>query len=373
MYDVIVVGGGPLGSITSSLIAQNNFKVLLLEKQKHPRWKPCGEGISEGGIQLLRQNKLFEPVRNLLWEITSVSINILQENIVTKKYDKPVAYTLDRGDFDHALFKNAQRKGTKIHENEKVTDIKTINKDEIIVKTTKEKYRSKLIIGADGMNSIVGKKLFRAWRKNEVSPCQVARYKTSDKKTVFNPRAMEYYFIEGGYGWIFPKIKDNKLILNIGIGKINEIKNDLDTIFNNFVELLEHEKKVKLRGKEIDGKILRHPLPTQGPCRGTYSNSCMLVGDAGGFVNPLTGAGLRYGTLSAINAAETAIQFLNNQIDTLAVFEDKWSEAVKHIFNKAMKTREILYNSNPADLIKYMKIKPDLKEELFKTFLAGSS
>ena len=373
MYDVIVVGGGPLGSITSALIARDDHKVLLLEKQKHPRWKPCGEGISEGGMQLLKQNDLFEPIQNLLWGITTVSINILQENIITKKYDNPVAYTLDRGDFDHALFKNTQKRGTETHENEKVTDIKIINKDEIIVKTTKEKYKSKLIIGADGINSIVRKKLFKPWRKNEISPCQVARYKISDKKADFNKRAMEYYFIDGGYGWVFPKIKDDHLILNVGIGTINEIKNDLNTIFKNFIELLEHEKKVKLQGREIDGEILRHPLPTQGPCKGTYSNSCMLVGDAGGFVNPLTGAGLHYGALSAIHAAEIAIQYLNGEIDNLSTYENKWHSDLKHIFDNAMKTRDVLYNSDPIHLFQHIQSNPLVKKKLFSSFLEGTA
>ena len=81
MYDVIIVGGGPAGSIIGSLIARNDFKVLIIEKQTHPRWKPCGEGISMGGIQLLKQFDLHKPVQDILWEITRVSINILDENI----------------------------------------------------------------------------------------------------------------------------------------------------------------------------------------------------------------------------------------------------------------------------------------------------
>ena len=373
IYDMIVIGGGPLGSIAGSLIAREGFKVLIIEKQMHPRWKPCGEGISLRGIQLLKQFGLYGAVRNTLWEITGVSINVINENIATNIYDEPVAYTLNRAGFDHALFKHAQKLGAEIHENEKVIDITTSNKNEISIKTTKNEYKSRIIIGADGIYSVVGKKLFRQWKKDEITPCQVARYEIPKKQQIFHPTTMEYYFIEGGYGWIFPRAQNDHLILNIGIGKIDEKKSRLGMLFNNFIELLEKEKKVRLRGKEIDGKIWSHPIPTRGPSRGTYSDQCLLVGDAGGFVNPITGGGLRYGTISAIHAAETAILFLNNKINTLATYEDKWSGDIKHIFNDALKAREKLYSLDPEHLLSHIKMKPNLKKDLFSAFLTGST
>jgi len=369
---VIIIGGGPLGSIAGSLIAREGFKVSIIEKQKHPRWKPCGEGISMSGIQLLKQFDLYEPIQNILWEITGVSINVINENIATKRYDEPVAYTLNRADFDHALFKHAQKLGTEIHEKEKVVDITTLDENEISIKTTKKEYKSQMIIGADGVYSLVGRKLFRQWKKNEITLCQVARYK-APKKHTFAPSTMEYYFINGGYGWVFPRVQNNHLILNIGIGRMDKIKGNLNVQFSNFIKLLEKQKKVKLSGHEIGGKIWSHPIPIRGPSRGTYSDRCLLVGDAGGFVNPITGGGLRYGAISASYAAETAILFLNNKIDTLAVYENKWSEDIKHIFNDSLKAREKLYSLDPKHLLAYIKTKPNLKKDLFSAFLTGTS
>jgi len=370
---VIIVGGGPMGSIAGSLIARDGFKVLIIEKQRHPRWKPCGEGISIRGIQLLKQFNLYKPIQNILWGIIGVSINILHENVAIKRYDKPVSYTLNRATFDHALFKYAQEMGAETHETEKVIDLTILNKSKISVKTTQKEYKSQIIIGADGMYSLVGRKFFRQWKKDEVAPCQVARYKVSKKHHVFHPATMEYHLIKGGYGWIFPRVENEYMILNIGIGKISEIKGSLNALFDNFIESLENEKKVKLKGKEIDGKVWTHLLPTRGPSRGTYSNRCLLVGDAGGFVNPLTGAGLHYGMLSAIYAAETTIQFLANKTDSIAIYEDKWSEDIKPIFNKTFEVREKLYFISPMQLLKKIQKHPELKEKLFQSFIVGSN
>ena len=69
MYDVIVIGGGPMGSITSLLLARQGHDVLLLEKQQHPRWKPCGEGLSKEGADILESYRLLQPVRHLFSEI----------------------------------------------------------------------------------------------------------------------------------------------------------------------------------------------------------------------------------------------------------------------------------------------------------------
>ena len=372
MYDVIIVGGGPAGSIIGSLIARNDFKVLIIEKQTHPRWKPCGEGISMGGIQLLKQFDLHKPVQDILWEITRVSINILDENIATQKYDKTVAYTLNREKFDHALFKYAQEMGAETHEAEKVTDLVTLNENKISVKTTQQEYNSKIIVGADGIYSLVGRKLFRPWKKHEVVSCQVARYKIPRKQSVFHPSTMEYYFIKGGYGWIFPRVENEYLILNIGIGKIGVIKKDLNALFNSFIDSLENRRMMKLKGKEIDGKIWKHLAPTQGPNRGTCSNCCLLVGDAGGFMNPLTGAGLHYGILSTIYAAETITKFLNNEIESLDIYRDKWQKNIKPIFNRALEVRENLYFISPMQLLKKIQKHPELKEQLFQSFILGS-
>ncbi len=370
MYDVIIVGGGPIGSITGSLIARENHKVLIIEKQKHPRWKPCGEGISQSGIQILKNYDLDKPIQDILWSINNVSINILTENIAKVRYDKPMAYTLDRSVFDYALFKQVQKFGAEIHENEKVINV-TTNKNSISVKTTQKNYKSRLIIGADGIHSIIGRKLFRPWKKKEITPCLVTRYKLPITQHAFHPSTMEYYFIEGGYGWIFPRVLNDELILNIGIGKIGEIKSNLSTLFKKFILTLERGKKVKLN-KKIDDKLWIHPIPTYGLSRKTHKENILLVGDAGGFVNPITGGGLRYGAVSAVYAAETVNLFLNDKIETLAVYENKYSKDIKYVFDEALKTREFLYRVNPSELLELLKEQPQIKEKLFSSFITGT-
>ena len=368
MREVIIVGGGPIGSITGTLLARKNVDVLIIEKQKHPRWKPCGEGLSKEGMEFLKQYDLYSPVKNLFRDINGVSFNILGTNIAFHEYDTPVAYTLDRTEFDHSLISNAQDTGAEVHESETVKNINALKK-EVQVETQQRCYNSKVLIGADGVFSVVGKKLYRKWANNEIGSAEVARYKLNYPPPTVKANAMEYYFFGGGYGWIFPRMEDEYLVLNIGIAADNR---KIRHLFNWFTTTLESIKDIKLKGHEIDGKIWRHQIPVGGPCRGIYTNSTLLVGDAGGFVNPLTGGGLRYGTLSAIYAAETIIKFLNNEIESLQLYEDKWQRDIKPVFDKAFKIRNKVYFMSPMHLLTEMQRHPEMREHLLQSFLGKS-
>jgi geranylgeranyl reductase family protein len=369
MPDVIIVGGGPIGSIAGILLARKGVDVLIIEKQKHPRWKPCGEGISKEGVNILRRYNLFSPVQNLFKDINGISFNIFDNNIVSYERDVPLAYTLDRTKFDHALISYAQDMGAQIHQSERVKNVKNLEK--IQVETRHNTYNSKILIGADGVFSIVGKKLYRKWAHNEIGFAEVARFKLKHLPQTVKVDVMEYYLIRGGYGWIFPRMEDEYLVLNIGIAKRDNKK--IGHLFNWFIATLESIKGMKLKGHEIDGKIWRHSIPEKGPCRGTYTNSTLLIGDAGGFVNPLTGGGLKYGTYSAIYASETIVKFLNNEIESLSLYKDKWQKNIKPVFNKSLKVREKIYFIPPMQLLTEMQKHPKMKEQLFQFFVGKTN
>ena len=365
MHDVIVVGGGPIGSIVGILLAKKGIDVAIIEKQKHPRWKPCGEGLSEEGVEILRRYDLYSPVQHLFKDINGISFNILDTKVAVHEYDVPIAYTLDRTKFDYALISHAQNMGAEVHEFESVKNVTTFEK--VQVETQYNTYNSKVLIGADGVYSIVGKKLFRKWKNNEIGLSEVGRYKLTHIPKTIKTAVMEYYFIEDGIGWIFPRIEEKYLVLNIGL--TTNVNSKIRNVFNQFISFIESIKNIKLKGHEIDGKIWRHLIPGKGPCRGTYSNLTLLVGDAGGFVNPLTGGGLKYGTLSAIYAAETIVAFLNNEIESLELYRNKWQENIKPIFNEALDVREKLYFISPTRLIEKIQKHPEMKEKLFQSFI----
>jgi len=367
MPEVIVVGGGPIGSILSILLARNNINVLLLEKQKHPRWKACGEGLSKEGLDIFKKLNFFSPVRNLFSDINGITLNILDKNVGNFKFDSPVAYTMDRTEFDHALFEHAQDIGAEAYELERVKDIEVSNK--LTVKTQTDSYSSKIVVGADGVFSIVGKKVFRKWSRSECCLSGVARYKFDSIPQNIAPKTMEYFFIEGGYGWIFPRYENKNLFLNIGVG-ISPKKNvNIQTLFNQFISMIELIKKIKLRNREINGKIWRHLIPSKGPCRGLQKKNVLLIGDAGGFVNPVTGGGLRYGTLSAIYAADTINKYLNNEINSLELYQDKYKDNIEPTFNRAIKMSENLYFTSPLELLKNIKNNPEMKQKILNSFI----
>lgn len=364
-YETIIVGGGPIGSILATLLARQGIAVAIIEKQKHPRWKPCGEGLSTEGIELLKTHHLCRPLHHLFSNITDIGFNILEKNIATHVSNTPIAVTFDRAQFDHLLLKHAQDAGVDVYESETVKDIDFKKRTQ--VRTARDNYTANIVIGADGAYSVVGKRIYRPWKENEIGLAEVARYALSATPKTVDSMVMEYYFINGGMGWIFPRKKDGQIILNVGV--VPKENNKIREIFTNFIKLIESAKIIKLMGREIDCKIWRHPIPCQGPCRGTHTPSTLLIGDAGGFVHPLTGGGLKYGTLSAIYATETIKNLLNNESDSLEPYEQKWQSTITPIFDKALDLRKKLYFMTPSQLLEKIKKYPELRDLLIQSFI----
>jgi flavin-dependent dehydrogenase len=109
-YDVIISGAGPSGSLLGYLLSLNNIQTLILEKKFFPRYKICGGGIQHRTRNLLPYD-IGKVIENTIYGIYFSKKN---ENIILKKHDLPIMYTVDRGNFDWFLSREAKKKGCTI-------------------------------------------------------------------------------------------------------------------------------------------------------------------------------------------------------------------------------------------------------------------
>ncbi len=175
-YDVIIIGAGPAGSTSASILAKNNIKTLIIEKEKLPRMKICGGAVSKRAVLILEDIGIKIPKLKTFKECDSVQIGIFDfnhiENLANIKFDYIAAYLTDRDEFDYALVSDALLKGAELRQESMIENIEKKN-NQFIVKGKDFHFESKYLLCADGVNGNSAKLLgFRSnWKRDEVGLC----------------------------------------------------------------------------------------------------------------------------------------------------------------------------------------------------------
>ena len=313
--DVAIVGAGPAGSTAAYVLAKLGLNVIIIDKSSFPREKLCGGLLSSKSVRLLE--KIFdETEESLNKKIINFSSNMFQvmfkEKTLAKYYSKNPTYFVERTVYDNFLLDKAISSGATFIQNETV---KKVDLDSNALFTSKgNKIISKYIVGADGANSIVRKEFENngiickdIWRNSLGITLEISIDK---KKLPIEKNIICLYFgyIKNGYAWIFPNM--DKSIIGIG-GLLKDINNDnINDMFIDFLISLGFDKKT------IDSfikKIRGHPIPFGNYIEKPIYKKTILIGDAAGFVNPITGEGIYYAHKSAEIAANAILKDYINQ------------------------------------------------------------
>jgi len=305
-YDIVIVGAGPTGSTFARIAAINGLSVLLLER-KNRIGVPvrCGEGIIDSALRLF-----YEPRPS--WIATTIDkfCFITPNGTSTTVKMKEKGYVLNREVFDYDLAKFAADEGVTVvtnanvngllFDNNKVAGVKGICNSESF------EIRSKLVIGADGVESRIGRFAGINTRLG-LSNIDSGFQKTISGIDVDRDVCSFYISNElapGGYIWIFPKGDDSA---NIGIGisgKAYINGKSAKTRLNEFLDSKYPNHKVE--SISIGG------IPLSQPIKQMVTDCVMLIGDAARTVNPLSGGGIILGMKSAVKAADVAIKILKS-------------------------------------------------------------
>lgn len=338
-YDIAIVGAGPAGSTAAKFICDKGYKVALIDKSKFPRDKPCGGGLTAHVLKRFKNIISDDMIDSYSYGGTTFSHSLKYQIKFTN--NEPVTTMTLRKNFDYGLVKIAIRAGAKLIEDEKVIDIK-IDKDKATIVTDKgTTIDSDIIIGADGVWSLVAKKIGLRKKNNPIGLCVFEEYEL-DKEMLdkyFGELRLGYIHSKfdnlNGYGWVFPKNKH----INIGIGELdynpqqNKNKTNLKNVYYNYISTLKKQKLIpeKIKINNIKGGAF--PII---PLNKTYSKRVILVGDAAGFVNPVSGEGIYYAMASGQLAAETIQNALESK-DASEKFLSKYQKNWKKDFGKELR------------------------------------
>ncbi len=291
MYDVIVVGAGPGGSTTAYHLARAGLKTLLLEKEKMPRYKPCGGGVTAKVKGVLD----FDMSPTIEQTITGASVAYGTERL-RLSFNEPVAWCVMRDKFDFFLAQRAANAGAEVREAYPVKDIEFDARGANVL-TRGETLRAEMIVGADGVNGIVRRAAgFPAHQRLGVA--LEAEMQAPDATLEEWQRVLHFDFgaIAWGYAWIFPKADH----LSAGMGALirRNHRPDLRAQLTRYVGLepsLHAAKEILTRG---------HRVPLGGQFDTYHAKQALLVGDAAGVVDPFTAEGIYYAIRSGQIAAE---------------------------------------------------------------------
>ena len=301
-YDVVIVGAGPGGSTAARFCAMSGLKTLLIEKERLPRYKPCGGCLSLKTVHLLDFD--LSPILESM--IYGAKFSYLLKDSFSIHSEEPIAYMVMRDRFDQFLIVEALSKGAELLEGVRVVRVSEEEKGVHVELAGGGRIRSHYLIGADGAESLVSKSFSLLSLKRNINgiaiqseiPYDLALDYPKDERQILH---LDFGGVPNGYGWVFPKREG----LSVGIGGMFQEGRKMNPrqFFSDFLKRLNYldERKVI--------KILGHFLPSfydgeQKVARGNV----LLVGDAAHLMDPLQGEGIYYAVRSGMLAAEAIIE-----------------------------------------------------------------
>ncbi len=326
--DVIIVGAGPAGATTATYLARAGVDVLLLEKSTFPREKVCGDGLTPRGVKQLLA--LGVDVSGPEW-VKNKGLRVVGGNVSLElpwpELTNFPNYGLVRTrlDFDEMLATMAVKAGARMRQATNVglpiIDEKTGRITGVNAKTADgpATFHAPLVIAADGVSARVA--LGMGLEKSEKRPIGVAvrRYYKSEVRThddyleshleLWDRSDAKNPLLMPGYGWIFG-MGDGTV--NVGLGVLNSSKAFGRTDYRSLLKtwMAGTPQEWQLNEDTAMGGILGAALPMGFNRTPHYRDGLLLVGDAGGAVNPFNGEGIAYAMESAAMAAEAVLQAL---------------------------------------------------------------
>jgi geranylgeranyl reductase family protein len=322
-YDVIVVGAGPAGATLAYELAKKGIGVLLLEKERLPRYKCCAGGVTARAAKLLDFD-ISEVAEDVIYEV-NFTFNLGSPYLGQHK--QPLVYTVMRDEFDHFLVRKAQQLGAVLIAEQKVIEIR-VKAEWVEISTADSIFRSRLVVGADGAYSVVGRELVMKRNIEYAMGLESELVVPEEELAKWKSRAqVDLGCIPGGYAWVFPK----RDYLSIGLGCPVSRARNLNHHYEKFLSLLNI-------GSYTVARSSSHLIPTCTRGSLVSQDKALLLGDSAGLVDPLTGEGI----YNAIQSAQLAAPVIENSLVRKKVGLQDYQQAVEEKIMSELRVARVL-------------------------------
>lgn len=316
-YDVVVAGAGPAGSTAARALARSGASVLMLDKQKFPRDKPCGGGVTLRAASV--QDVDLSPV--IERTIYGARISLRLGESFDRRYREPLTYMTQRCRLDALLAERAAESGADFHDGEGIRAIDVggsgFNLTPVRITTDRDAYTARIFIGADGANGPSGRLLGLRPRFEEAVAFEGNLPYSADILEEWRDyAALDFGGLAGGYAWVFPKAEH----LNVGVGAWKYAG------FTLRPKLAELCRRYGFDPAALEG-VRGYHLPIRIPSPNDVGlGSIAVAGDAAGLVDPLTGEGIHMAFESGRLVVDSALAVLRGEARSMTHYQ----RAVEH-------------------------------------------
>jgi len=343
-FDVIISGAGPAGCTAALALGSSGLRVALIEKERFPREKVCGDAIPAYVPKVLNTigPEYAAAFKGLAGKNVADTCRFVapDRNAIDLKFPEN-GFVCKRVIFDNFLFELVSGlPNTTVFQETAVRDI-IINQDHALIRAGNNlELTARLAIGCDGPAGIIRKRI-ETTRFNSGEGSVAAR---AYFKNVKDNQAgtLEFHFLRDylpGYFWIFP-LPDNQFNVGLGMpsglvsGKKKNIRNELTRIIETDLVL-----GPRFSDSEMVGEIRGHFLPLLTRKKAVSGERFMLCGDAASLINPATGAGIGqamqsgrfagWQVLKCFEKNDFSADFMGNYDNTLS--EKIWKENHRYL------------------------------------------
>ena len=365
---IVIVGAGPAGCATSLFLSKLKIHHTIIDKEVFPRDKVCGDALSGKVVYVLKQldEKILDgfakkPEQFLpSWGVKFVAPNGKALDIPFKQNKtedmRAPGFISRRMDFDYSLFQMLDPNYATILQStclkevvQHADGIDLICEQEIDGKKQSLVFeKTKMVVGAEGDRSIIGRKL-AGIQKDNMHYCAGIRAYYQGVTDLHPENYIELHFLEEmlpGYFWIFPMANG---MANVGAGMLSDTASKKKiNLREDMLRAIKNNPTIKDRfaNAKLEGKIEGWGLPLGSKKRTISGNNFVLTGDAGSLIDPFTGEGIGNALYSGMLAATHISNCLNqNRYDAQfnlafddAFYTRQWDELkLSHTMQKLCK------------------------------------
>lgn len=354
-FDVCVVGAGPVGSTVSYYLSLKGLSVVLLDKKSKIGYPLQCAGILSNhieGLNELPDDVIVNSVDGAFLHSSNSILNIERDN---------VAYIIDRVAYDHFLLKRAIDSGVKLI-NQKATDFDFDNG--LTVLQNNQVIKSKIIVGCDGHNSEVSKKMgnvqdnyYASQFLVKISEEEINSFRNSNKSV---DKFVDVYILEDtlpGFVWFIPVEND---LYRVGLFSNGGHKEQNDLLIDFLDKYFEFEIIEKYKGF----------IPIFNKNNKLIESRAILLGDAAGQIKPTSGGGL----LIAFDACRFASDHIyeaisNDDLSLLNQYSQEFMDKYQNELCYQLKIQETFNHLSNEDFnYLFLKIKENDGENLISEY-----
>jgi geranylgeranyl reductase family protein len=291
--EVVIVGSGPAGASAALCLATAGVEVAVLERAALPRYKTCGGGVTRRALRLLPLSIRDAVERDCF--VAEMNLHDMGLRFETRRQDPIVSMTM-RAKFDSLLLSAARDAGVSVQPSCNVLDVFP-HGERVALTTSTGPLSARFVIAADGAIGAVAGKTNRPDDRRLIPALEYEVFVGDDLLEKFTRSArFDFGLVPYGYGWVFPK----KEHLSIGVLTKRGGSANLNERFHSYLRLLGITPILRM---ERHGSL----IPVAARTAPFAVGRLLLVGDAAGFVDPVTCEGITFAIQSGQIAARSLI------------------------------------------------------------------